>query len=182
MNEDHEDYPAGFDDSSNPDGGVPAKRKFYDRAFLTANSVPVEPGNCVRRIVVDLEPGDSMQILASTKGKRLYGPQSVETLFYADGGEEQNCYPLGETPSAATAAEDNERKCLDRSKEGHTCQGPVSGRESNAGTGTIIWRCALGHGASYEFAQQVRKRYPDSPVAPDWFDPADAGERWDEED
>ncbi|WP_087886607.1 hypothetical protein [Streptomyces alboflavus] len=74
------------------------------------------------------------------------------------------------------------RQCLDRRNEGHACEGAVTGRPSHAGTGTIIWRCKAGHRAADEHARQVRERYPDSTSPPGWFDPSDAGERWNEDD
>lgn len=73
------------------------------------------------------------------------------------------------------------RECLDRHKSDHTCQGPVTGQPSRAGTGTIIYRCTAGHDASEAYAQKVRSRYPDSATPPDWFDASIAGESWDEE-
>ncbi|MFI2616611.1 hypothetical protein [Streptomyces sp. NPDC018584] len=73
------------------------------------------------------------------------------------------------------------RQCLDQHKSDHTCQGPVTGQPSRAGTGTIIYRCAAGHDASEAYARKVRERYPDTDAAPDWFDPAYAGERWNDD-
>lgn len=73
------------------------------------------------------------------------------------------------------------RECLDRHDSRHTCRGPVTGRPSNAGTGTIIYRCDAGHEVSAAFARRVRSDYPDSSTAPDWFDPTYAGERWDDD-
>ena len=40
------------------------------------------------------------------------------------------------------------------------------------------WSDAVRHGNRN---RQQREDYPDSPIAPSWFDPADAGETWDEE-
>ena len=78
--------------------------------------------------------------------------------------------------------ETTERECLDRHNPDHTCNGPVTGQPSHAGTGTIIYRCDAGHAQADERARRTRERYPDSPTPPRWFDPTVAGERWDEEE
>ena len=60
----------------------------YDRAYLRANAVA--PGESpVKILTLTLKQGDSMDNLASTKERRIFGPAKVETAFYPDGGEEQ---------------------------------------------------------------------------------------------
>ncbi|MEU7146980.1 hypothetical protein AB0B15_02910 [Streptomyces sp. NPDC045456] len=74
------------------------------------------------------------------------------------------------------------KACLDRNTEGHVCDGLVRGRPSIAGTGTLIYRCPAGHAASARYKLEVLRKYPDTDTAPKWFDPAYAGERWNEDD
>ncbi|MFC8099450.1 hypothetical protein [Streptomyces sp. NPDC057363] len=74
---------------------------------------------------------------------------------------------------------EEQRPCLNKAEKG--CEGPVEGRPSYAGTGTLIWRCTAHDNKAYEAAQETRTRYPDSSTPPGWFDPAAAGERWDDE-
>ncbi len=69
-------------------------------------------------------------------------------------------------------------RCL---RENDQCRGEVSERASFAGTGTLIAECAAHLDRSIESNQRHREIYPDSPNAPSWFDPTDAGERWDDD-
>lgn len=71
-----------------------------------------------------------------------------------------------------------QRKCLNAAQG--ACQGPVEGRPSAAGTGTLIYRCTAHARAAQKQAEAIRSRYPDSPNPPGWFDPTTAGESWDE--
>lgn len=61
------------------------------------------------------------------------------------------------------------------------CSGPVIARASLGGTGALIPRCGHHYDVAYERAMGLRDDYPDSPAAPEWFDPMDAGESWDED-
>jgi hypothetical protein len=76
-------------------------------------------------------------------------------------------------------------RCLDRPRADTgdpECTGTVELRPSLSGTGTPIARCD-GHWAARQAFQRRHERdYPDSPVPPRWFDPAAAGERWNEDD
>lgn len=69
--------------------------------------------------------------------------------------------------------------CLDDHKGG--CEGAVELRPSLTGTGTPIPRCDHHWAERLEWQEEHTTIYPDSPIAPDWFDPEAAGERWDEE-
>jgi hypothetical protein len=69
--------------------------------------------------------------------------------------------------------------CLDHPKGG--CQGNVEYRMSLTGTGTMIPRCDKHWEDRLAFQDEHARIYPDSPIAPDWFDPEAAGERWDDE-
>lgn len=70
--------------------------------------------------------------------------------------------------------------CLDGHKS--ECSGPVQYRMALSASGRSFPRCD-GHW-KLRLAEQERidETYPDSPIAPDWFDPADAGERWNEDE
>jgi hypothetical protein len=59
------------------------------------------------------------------------------------------------------------------------CRGVVSFRWTDAGS--RIAECSHHMAASLERNAETRERYPDSPIAPGWFDEADAGERWDDD-
>ncbi len=59
------------------------------------------------------------------------------------------------------------------------CEGETLFRESLSGTGTPIKRCDRHWELRLEQHARHLEVYPDSPLAPAWFDPADAGERWD---
>jgi hypothetical protein len=72
-----------------------------------------------------------------------------------------------------------QEECLNRFEGG--CVGSVVGRPSEAGTGTIIFRCTAHAQVAADRAEEIRSRYPDSSTPPDWFDPTAAGETWDDE-
>lgn len=61
------------------------------------------------------------------------------------------------------------------------CVGPVQEYESLAGTGDPVARCRGHRREAVARVEATRRVYPDSPVAPAWFDPAAAGETWDDE-
>jgi len=69
--------------------------------------------------------------------------------------------------------------CLDFRDDG-SCRGRVEFRQSLTGTGLAIERCDGHWAARLETEDRIRHDYPDSPFAPSWFDPADAGEVWDD--
>lgn len=73
--------------------------KHYTAVWLRENAVKAQAGpNPVKKIVVDLGVGDSVDRLDSTKDQRLYGPQSVEVTYWPDGGIDQRCFELGKAP------------------------------------------------------------------------------------
>jgi hypothetical protein len=59
------------------------------------------------------------------------------------------------------------------------CSGYVRYRYSDLGA--AIPECVAHMRESLDRNTRERYRYPDSPIAPDWFDPLDAGERWDDD-
>lgn len=77
-----------------------------------------------------------------------------------------------------SAQEQEQPECLDRHKGG--CSGNVEYRMSLSGTGTPIPRCDKHWEERLDWQEEHLQKYPDSPSAPEWFDPLDAGEVWDE--
>ena len=72
-------------------------------------------------------------------------------------------------------------ECLEYGHPDDPCKGPVIYRLSPNGTGMRIPRCARHEEQAEERRQEISRNYPDSPIAPDWFDPSYAGERWDDD-
>lgn len=67
--------------------------------------------------------------------------------------------------------------CLEESDE---CQGPVD--YWTTGSSLKAWpRCDYHGMRRQERYENSIEKYADSDVPPAWFDPADAGERWDED-
>lgn len=60
------------------------------------------------------------------------------------------------------------------------CTGEVFTRYSRSGMTSTV-RCDGHESAHQDMLDGISRRYPDSPVAPDWFDPTYAGERWDDD-
>lgn len=75
---------------------------------------------------------------------------------------------------------DTELKCLDRHDE--QCGGVVERRSPLSGTGKSFPRCDVHWKKRLTKQQEITRKYaPASDVPPAGFDPAYAGERWDEE-
>ena len=71
-------------------------------------------------------------------------------------------------------------ECSDKRKGG--CNGDVEFR-LNPFTDSFksYTRCQVHAEAWLDGLERINSRYPDSPVAPSWFDSANAGERWDDD-
>jgi|DEB0MinimDraft_3_1074331.scaffolds.fasta_scaffold13341_2 hypothetical protein len=61
------------------------------------------------------------------------------------------------------------------------CAGAVEYRMSLTGSGMAFERCDFHWDLRLQREEELRRDYPDSPFAPSWFDPMDAGERWDDD-
>lgn len=70
-------------------------------------------------------------------------------------------------------------ECLDVRRG--DCRGPVEFRDALTATGKRFPRCDAHWEARLDEQERINRVYPDSPIAPAWFDPTAAGERWDEE-
>lgn len=70
-------------------------------------------------------------------------------------------------------------KCLNEF-EGD-CAGAVELRSPLSGTGRSFPRCDKHWSDRLDREEETRRAYPDSPIAPAWFDPTYAGESWDGE-
>lgn len=72
-------------------------------------------------------------------------------------------------------------QCLDGDVEMSQCEGPVKYRMPLSGTGRSFARCDKHWDERLRRQQEISRNYPDSPTPPEWFDPAYAGERWDDD-
>lgn len=61
------------------------------------------------------------------------------------------------------------------------CLGPVEWHSLDPGRLEAFPRCEKHWGERIEEDQKHKQNYPDSPFAPSWFSPLDAGEHWDED-
>jgi len=71
-------------------------------------------------------------------------------------------------------------RCLDEGR-GH-CEGQVEYRMPLSATGRSFPRCEHHWNLRLDEQEKINDRYPNSDLAPADFDPAYAGERWNEED
>lgn len=76
----------------------------------------------------------------------------------------------------------SELDCLESGKPDPPCEGAVELRHALSGSGVPYPRCDHHWRLRVAKQHEMEQRYPDSPHAPDWFDPTYAGERWDEDD
>lgn len=60
------------------------------------------------------------------------------------------------------------------------CSGSTRPRTSRSGL-THSLKCDGCQDALDERLDEIDRHYPDSPIAPDWFDPTYAGENWDDD-
>jgi len=67
-------------------------------------------------------------------------------------------------------------RCLEENED---CDGKVEYRHPLSGTGRSFPRCEAHWGFRLQKQEEINRRYPTLPPAD--FDPAYAGERWDEE-
>ncbi len=58
------------------------------------------------------------------------------------------------------------------------CSGSLDTRVSAGGTVMIV-ECDRHMDESLQRQEEINRNYPDSPIAPSWFDPAACGETWD---
>lgn len=73
--------------------------------------------------------------------------------------------------------------CLDwHGDEAGGCDGPVEYRMPLSSSGRAFPRCESHWQDRLKRQEEINERYPDSPIAPSWFDPSAAGERWNEDD
>jgi hypothetical protein len=73
-----------------------------------------------------------------------------------------------------------EAECIDRHR--NDCAGATEYRESLSGTGTPIARCDKHWRRRLDKQDEINRRYaPFSDVPPAGFDPAYAGERWEDD-
>lgn len=78
----------------------------------------------------------------------------------------------------------DEPRCVDAGKDpagAAECGGAVQYRMPLSSTGVAHPRCNAHWSKRLDREDQHRRNYPDSPVPPPWFDPAAAGETWDDE-
>lgn len=61
------------------------------------------------------------------------------------------------------------------------CGGNIEYRMALSATGESFARCDKHWDVRLDEQERIDRDYPDSPCAPDWFDPMDAGEHWDED-
>jgi hypothetical protein len=74
-----------------------------------------------------------------------------------------------------------EMSCLDRSMgDAEPCVGAVELRDALSPTGRMFPRCDKHWKQRLDEQQGINERYPDSPMAPAGFDPAYAGESWED--
>lgn len=73
----------------------------------------------------------------------------------------------------------DEARCIQANED--ECAGEVEYRESLSGTGTPIPRCGKHWTERLALQRNLAVNYPDSSTPPSWFDPANAGETWDDD-
>ncbi len=71
--------------------------------------------------------------------------------------------------------------CLDYGHPDRPCAGTVAYHSVDPGRAGAFPRCERHWGDRLDSRENSLERYENSDVAPDWFDPTYAGERWDDD-
>jgi hypothetical protein len=95
-------------------------------------------------------------------GKVFTDPDSIGQFWAAWTDEERAAY----------------REAQSAVREGR-CRGQVEYRMPLSGTGRSFPRCDKHWSDRLDTQERINRDYPDSPIPPAWFDPANAGEVWD---
>ena len=72
-------------------------------------------------------------------------------------------------------------ECMDEGRDDEGCQGPVEYHSVDPGREKAWPRCEYHWGERLRRMEGSLEMYANSDVAPSWFDPTYAGERWDDE-
>lgn len=72
-------------------------------------------------------------------------------------------------------------ECLEFDRNAPECAGAVELRDALSASGIPYKRCDKHWEARIRKQHELELAYPDSPMAPEWFDPTYAGERWDDD-
>lgn len=76
------------------------------------------------------------------------------------------------------SAVDEPVECLEESPE---CRGEIAFHSVDPGRAAAFPRCEFHWEQRLDRRENSIEKYENSDVAPDWFDPAYAGEQWDED-
>lgn len=82
-------------------------------------------------------------------------------------------------PGYSQTGDDGTLACLNEDAD---CKGEVEYRMALSSTGRSFPRCDHHWRLRLDEQERINRDYPDSPVAPSWFDPSYAGESWDEDE
>ena len=80
-----------------------------------------------------------------------------------------------------TGADRRQSECLGADDTTDVCAGPVELRTPMSGTGISYPRCERHFELRLDLQDRLSRDYPDSSQPPAWFDPSNAGERWDDD-
>lgn len=88
-------------------------------------------------------------------------------------------FPKRHVPSKGTPLNTND--CLDGFGADDPCEGPVEYHSIDPGRVKAYPRCAKHWAERLDRRANSIERWENSDVPPAWFDPADAGERWEDD-
>lgn len=78
-------------------------------------------------------------------------------------------------------ARTDQLECLESGNDHDPCRGAVEYRMALSASGKNFPRCDHHWSKRLTEQERINQDYPDSPSPPAWFDPMDAGERWDDD-
>jgi hypothetical protein len=106
--------------------------------------------------------------------------------FPAESSEDYYCDQcgfshVGECPNDLEDDDEVEEELECLNAGGDNCVGAVEYRMALTTSGKPFPRCEKHWLERLKQHEKDQEKYPDSPLAPSWFDPTYAGERWDED-
>lgn len=129
--------------------------------------------------LTDLRIGDDVTVWTGSSGQGGVVVESAGlSIAVSAPGDRRFEWDLTDVTQVTVDRPGEAEECLEY---GDACSGPVEMRHSGGMNGKSWPRCARHGEERLRDREGSVEMYADSDIAPSWFDPAAAGERWDDD-